>query len=82
MDADSHTVKLPESVDIKQIEQLYRELTEHIQQRNSLGIDCSQVQSIDTAGLQLLLVCQQEFLKQSKTFHIINASPIVIGTIA
>ncbi|MDE1462924.1 STAS domain-containing protein [Spartinivicinus poritis] len=81
MEAKDGTITLTESVDIRQVEQLYNELNEHIEQNDSLIVDCSQVQSIDTAGLQLLIACQQKYVKQSKTFQIINASPVVIRTI-
>ena len=60
MDAEDQVFKLSESVDIKQANQLYCQLTELIQQSDVLIIDSSQVQQIDAAGLQLLLACQLE----------------------
>ncbi|MCX4025271.1 STAS domain-containing protein [Endozoicomonas sp. SM1973] len=81
MEAKSGTITLGESVDIRQIEQLHNELNEDIEQNDSLIVDCSQVQSIDTAGLQLIIACQQKYVKQNKTFQIINATPVVICTL-
>lgn len=78
MDAETHAFKLAESVDIKQVSQLYRQLTEKIEQSDTLTIDGSEVQLMDTAGLQLLLVFQLECSRQNKKFQLVNPSSFII----
>jgi anti-anti-sigma factor len=46
-------------------------------ERSSVQIDLSEVEVIDTAGVQLLAVCRKNTLEIGKTFHITSTSESV-----
>ena len=46
-------------------------------ERSSFQIDLSEVEAIDTAGVQLLAVCRKNALEKGKTFHISSTSESV-----
>lgn len=48
---------------------------------NGLELDLSQVNEIDTAGLQLLILAKQEAARQNKSLAIIAHSPSVRETL-
>ena len=63
---------------IKELEPLVKSLGELIESdRNSIQLDLSNVNSIDTAGIQLLASCRNTALARGKTFSIISMSDSV-----
>ena len=46
-------------------------------ERSSVEIDLSEVEAIDTAGVQLLAVCRKSALEKGKTFRITSESEAV-----
>ena len=56
---------------IQELEPLVRSLVELVDSdRNSIQLDLSNVESIDTAGIQLLASCRNSALSRGKTFSI------------
>jgi len=56
---------------IQELEPLVKSLGELVESdRNSIQIDLSNVESIDTAGIQLLASCRNSALARGKTFSI------------
>ena len=56
---------------IQELEPLVKSLGELVESdRNSIQIDLSNVESIDTAGIQLLASCRNGALARGKTFSI------------
>ena len=63
---------------IKEIEPLVKSLGELVESdRNSIQLDLSNVDSIDTAGIQLLASCRNTALSRGKTFSIVSMSDSV-----
>ena len=46
---------LPENCEITNVEQIYAELSVYVQQNKTAELDCSQVASVDSSFLQLVL---------------------------
>ena len=56
---------------IQDLEPLVKSLVELVESdRNSIQLDLSNVESIDTAGIQLLASCRNSALARGKTFSI------------
>ena len=56
---------------IQELEPLVKSLVELVESdRNSMHLDLSNVESIDTAGIQLLASCRNSALSRGKTFRI------------
>ena len=56
---------------IQELEPLVKSLGELVESdRNSIKLDLSNVESIDTAGIQLLASCRNSALSRGKTFRI------------
>ena len=56
---------------IQELETLVKSLGELVESdRNSIRLDLAQVESIDTAGIQLLASCRNSALARGKTFSI------------
>ena len=56
---------------IQELEPLVKSLGELVESdRNSIQLDLSNVESIDTAGIQLLVSCRNSALSRGKTFSI------------
>ena len=56
---------------IQELEPLVKSLGELVESdRNSIQIDLSNVESIDTAGIQLLVSCRNSALARGKSFSI------------
>ena len=56
---------------IQELEPLVKSLSELVESdRNSIQLDLSNVESIDTAGIQLLASCRNSALSRGKTFSI------------
>tara|TARA_B100001029_G_C14921093_1_gene372054 strand:- start:374 stop:673 length:300 start_codon:yes stop_codon:yes gene_type:complete len=67
---------------IKELEPLVKSLGELIESdRNSIQLDLSNVNSIDTAGIQLLASCRNSALARGKTFSIGSMSDSVRDTL-
>ena len=67
---------------IQDIEPLVKSLVEMVESdRNSIQLDLSNVESIDTAGIQLLASCRNSALARGKTFSIVSMSDSVINTL-
>ncbi len=63
---------------IQEIELLAKSLGELVESdRNSIQLDLSNVESIDTAGIQLLASCRNSSLARGKTFSIVSMSDSV-----
>ena len=63
---------------IQELELLVKSLGEMVESdRNSIQLDLSNVESIDTAGIQLLASCRNTALARGKTFRIISMSDSV-----
>ena len=63
---------------IHELELLVKSLGEMVESdRNSIQLDLSNVESIDTAGIQLLASCRNTALARGKTFSIISMSDSV-----
>ena len=56
---------------IQELEPLFKSLRDLVESdRNSIQLDLSNVESIDTAGIQLLASCRNSALARGKTFSI------------
>ena len=56
---------------IQELEPLVKSLGELVESdRNAIQLDLAQVESIDTAGIQLLVSCRNSALSRGKTFSI------------
>ena len=67
---------------IQDIEPLVKSLVEMVESdRNSIQLDLSNVDSIDTAGIQLLASCRNTALSRGKTFSIVTMSDSVRETL-
>ena len=56
---------------LSELTSLYKSLSEMLNSdRNSIILDLSKVEIIDTAGLQLLLACRKSALEKGKTFKL------------
>ena len=67
---------------IQELELLVKSLGELVESdRNSIQLDLSKVESIDTAGIQLLASCRNSSLARGKTFSIVSMSDSVINTL-
>ena len=63
---------------LSELTSLYKSLNEMLNSdRNSIILDLSKVETIDTAGLQLLLACRNSALEKGKTFQLNPISPTV-----
>ena len=63
---------------IQELEPLVKSLGELVESdRNSIQLDLSNVESIDTAGIQLLVSCRNSALARGKTFIITSMSETV-----
>ena len=63
---------------IQELELLVKSLGELVESdRNSIQLDLSNVDSIDTAGIQLLASCRNTALSRGKTFSIVSMSDSV-----
>ena len=63
---------------IQELEPFVKSLDEMVESdRNSIQLDLSNVESIDTAGIQLLASCRNTALARGKTFRIISMSDSV-----
>ena len=63
---------------IHELELLVKSLGEMVESdRNSIQLDLSKVESIDTAGIQLLASCRNSSLARGKTFSIVSMSDSV-----
>ena len=63
---------------IQELEPLVKSLGELVESdRNSIQLDLSNVESIDTAGIQLLASCRNCALSRGKTFSIVLMSETV-----
>ena len=63
---------------IQELEPLVKSLIEMVESdRNSIQLDLGQVESIDTAGIQLLVSCRNSSLARGKTFIIQSMSETV-----
>ena len=63
---------------IQELEPLVKSLGELVESdRNSIQLDLAQVESIDTAGIQLLVSCRNSALASGKSFIIVSVSETV-----
>ena len=63
---------------LSELKSLHKSLSEMLNSdRNSIILDLSKVETIDTAGLQLLLACRKSALENGKTFQLNPVSATV-----
>tara|TARA_B100000945_G_scaffold192806_1_gene154826 strand:- start:912 stop:1202 length:291 start_codon:yes stop_codon:yes gene_type:complete len=63
---------------IQELDPLVKSLSEMVESdRNSIQLDLSNVETIDTAGIQLLASCRNSALARGKTFRISSMSDSV-----
>ena len=75
---ESTGVKIKGNCVIQELEPLQKIMLEIIDsERSSVEIDLSEVEAIDTAGVQLLAVCRLNTLEKGKTFQITSVSETV-----
>ena len=67
---------------IQELELLVKSLGELVESdRNSIQLDLSNVEAIDTAGIQVLASCRNSALARGKTFSIVSMSDSVRDTL-
>ena len=72
---ESTGIKVKGNCVIKELEPLQKIMLDTIEsERSSVQIDLSEVEAIDTAGVQLLSVCRINALEKGKTFQITSVS--------
>ena len=75
---ESTGIKVKGNCVIQELQPLQKTMLEIINsERSSVEIDLSEVESIDTAGVQLLAVCRKNVLEIGKTFQITYTSESV-----
>ena len=63
---------------IQELEPLVKSMVDLVESdRNAIQLDLAQVESIDTAGIQLLVSCRNSALARGKTFIIVSLSETV-----
>ena len=75
-------VVLPSSLTIAEIGELYPVLSERLQQGGDLSIDCSDVDVVDGAGLQLLAALNKSAVERQVTIHWHGATDVLLRAIA
>ena len=72
---ESTVIKVKGNCVIQKLEPLQKIMLDTIEsERSSVQIDLSEVEAIDTAGVQLLTVCRINALEKGKTFQITSVS--------
>ena len=67
---------------IQELQPLVKSLGELLESdRNAIQLDLAKVESIDTAGIQLLVSCRSSAISKGKTFTIASMSEIVRETL-
>ena len=75
---ESTGIKIKGNCVIPELEPLQKIMLEIINsERSSVEIDLSEVEAIDSAGVQLLAVCRKNALEIGKTFQITSTSKSV-----
>ena len=75
---ESTGIKVKGNCVIQELEPLQKIMLDTIEsERSSVQIDLSEVEAIDTAGVQLLAVCRKSALEKGKTFRITSESEAV-----
>lgn len=67
--AERHTIKIGERFTVSQAQQIYLQLMQALVEEKPLSVDLSDVQRIDTAGLQLLLRFSEEAQRLQLPLH-------------
>ena len=75
---ESTGIKVKGNCVIQELEPLQKIMLDTIEsERSSVQIDLSEVEAIDTAGIQLLIVCRINALEKGKTIQITSVSETV-----
>ena len=75
---ESTGIKVKGNCVIQELEPLQKIMLDTIEsERSSVQIDLSEVEAIDTAGIQLLTVCRINALEKRKTIQITSVSETV-----
>ena len=78
IELESTGIKVKGNCVITELLPLQKTMLELIEsERSSLEIDLSDIEAIDTAGVQLLAVCRNNALEKGKTFRITAESETV-----
>ena len=79
---ESTGIKVKGNFVIQELQPLQKTMLDSIEsERSSVQIDLSEVEAIDTAGVQLLSVCRINALEKGKTFQITSVSEPVRETL-
>ncbi|VAW87672.1 hypothetical protein MNBD_GAMMA18-2261 [hydrothermal vent metagenome] len=73
-DAGTITVNCGDTLDISRVGELYTELEMIINEKKAIEFDASEIERIDTSGLQLLLSFYQKIKSSGFDFHWISPS--------
>ena len=73
-DVATYLVTLDERIDISRAESVYSKFEEALQRSESIDIDASAVERIDTSGFQVLVAFCRAVEKGGRKVRIINAS--------
>lgn len=77
---ESNTLQLPTALDIYGSAEVRGLLIREIAARDEIALDLSQVESCDTAGVQVLLAARRTAQQSGKLLHITQISDAVIRT--
>ena len=80
--SDTYQWKLGEDLTIYAIESLKESISQELDLHEQFDLDLSQIEEIDSAGIQLLLALRSELFRKDKVFKIIAMSPVVTKMIA
>lgn len=75
-------LKLPSSLTIAELGELHPVLAERLQQGNDLSIDCSQIELVDGAGLQLLAALNKSAVERQVSISWHGATEVLVQAIA
>jgi len=79
---ESTGIKVKGNCVIQELQPFQKTMLDSIEsERSSVQIDLSEVEAIDTAGVQLLSVCRINALEKGKTFQITSVSEPVRETL-
>ena len=78
----SDILRLEQSLGIGEADVLYQQMLELNTANGSLKIDVSNVQRVDTAGIQLLTVFHRHFKKDEREIEWLGNSPVLTSSVA
>lgn len=73
-----HTLDMPNDMTIYTAAKQKQQLLAFIESGDELCLNLSEVEELDTAGVQLLLLAQREATQAEKQLQFINPGPVVV----